>query len=194
MTLPSFLLTLGLFIGSASALSAPTQALGPVYPVIEIDLLSIIKRHAEEEAQNTSSRIHDNQALLKRWASKPLGHALPEAIESRRLRFDTHPQALEVLGKDYRREWLFINADNPMHLKVAQAFLQPKEVTCRVILVAGSIENAQKVLKTRLWFDQGGTLVKRLKIHALPAHVEMNATGITVTERPAKDFLKEQES
>ena len=81
-----------------------------------------------------------------------------------------------------------------MHLKVAQAFLQPKEVTCRVILVAGSIENAQKVLKTRLWFDQGGTLVKRLKIHALPAHVEMNGTGITVTERPAKDFLKEQES
>ena len=30
-------------MGSASALSAPTQALGPVYPVIEIDLLSIIK-------------------------------------------------------------------------------------------------------------------------------------------------------
>lgn len=58
----------------------------------------------------------------------------------------------------------------------------------------GLYRNAQKVLKTRLWFDQGGTLVKRLKIHALPAHVEMNATGITVTERPAKDFLKEQES
>ena len=62
--------------------------------------------------------------------------------------------------------------------------------TGRVILVTGSVEKTQKALKTRVWFDQGGTLVKRLRIEALPAYVQMNQGGITITQAPVNQLLK----
>lgn len=187
----SFLLTLGLSIGLVPALWAQTPALGPVYPVIEIDLLSIVKRYAKEEALNASSRIHDNQTLLKRWAQEPAGQSLPEALKSSRHRFEVSREALNVLGETYSREWLFINARNPLHLQTAKAFMREKEHVRRVILVSGSVYETQKALGQRVWFDQGGSLIKKLKIEKLPAWVEMSAHGITVTQRPVKDFLKE---
>lgn len=181
---------MGLLIGSVSALCVPKEALGPVYPVIEIDLLSIMKRHATEETLNASSRIHDNEVLLKHWAKEPAGLYLPEATESTRHHFEVHPDAQKVLGA-YRREWLFINAYRPPQLKLAQAFLREKEPVRRVILVSGSVEESQKALGTRVWFDQGGSLIQKLQIKKLPAWVELSAHGITVTQRPVKDFLKE---
>lgn len=191
MKIASFLLTICLSIGLVPTLSAQTPALGPVYPVIEIDLLSIMKRHAKEEILNTSSRIHDNETLLKRWAQEPAGQSLPEATESARHHFKVHREASDVLGEGYRREWLFINAHHPLHIQAAQAFMREKEHVRRVILVSGSVEKTQKALGTRVWFDQGGSLIKKLQIKKLPAWVELTAHGITVTQRPAKDFLKE---
>lgn len=175
------------------ALCAPKEALGPVYPVIEIDLLSIMKRHAKEEALNASSRIHDNEVLLKRWAKEPAGQFLPEATESSRHHFKANQDAQKVLG-EYRREWLFINGYHPLHIQAAQAFLREKEPVRRVILVSGSVNETQKTLGTRVWFDQGGALIKKLQIEKLPAWVELSAHGITVTQKPAKDFLKESAS
>ena len=46
------------------------------------------------------------------------------------------------------------------------------------------------MLKVRVWFDQAGSLTKRLRIEALPAFVIMDATGISVTQASVNDFLK----
>ena len=187
--LPLFLLSLLMLVpGMAQVLAGP-QTLGPVYPVIEPDLLALLKTHAKEEIEQSTSRINRNKAFLQSWSKRPQGQALPHAVEVKRYRFDSKREVQEVLGEDFKRDWLFIDADSSDHVTLAKAFMKAKP-SGRVILVTGSVEKTQKSLNTRVWFDQGATLVKRLKIEALPAYVQMNQEGITVTQAPVHQLLK----
>ena len=165
-------------------------ALGPVYPVIEPDLLALLKTHAQEESVNTQSRLNRNREALKRWAQEPKGQKLSEATSVSRHRFEAASEVKSLLGENYRRDWLLIDANRLPHLRLARAFIKDKPLG-RVILVAGSVEKIQNTLKTRVWFDQGATLVNRLQIKSLPAFVSLSAQGITVTEAPAEKLLKE---
>ena len=191
MKIPSFLLALCLSLCTSPALSTEIVALGPVYPVIEPDLLALIKQHAAEESANSTSRLNQQKDRLKQWAKEPIGQTIPEATEIKRHRFESSPEAKSFLGENYRREWLFIDASRPRHLDLAQAFYfyQDKKGVRRVVLVSGSVDKAQKKLQQRVWFDQGGTLIKRLRIKALPAFVVMDAAGISVTQAPVNGFL-----
>lgn len=191
MKILSFLLALYLSLCAFPIFSA--EALGPVYPVIEPDLLALIKQHAAEESANSASRLNQQKERLREWAKEPIGQALSEATEVKRYRFESSLEAKSFLGENYRREWLFIDASRPRHLDLAQAFYQDKKGVRRVVLVSGSVDKAQKKLQQRIWFDQAGSLIKRLRIEALPAFVVMEATGITVTQAPVNDFLKEKD-
>lgn len=188
MKIPSFLLALCLSLCAFPTLSA--EALGPVYPVIEPDLLALMKQHAAEESANSASRLNQQKDRLREWAKEPIGQALSEATEVKRYRFKSSLEAKSFLGENYRREWLFIDANRPRHLDLAQTFYQDKKGIRRVVLVSGSVDKAQKKLQQRVWFDQAGSLTKRLRIEALPAFVVMDATGITVTQAPVNDFQK----
>ncbi len=188
MKILSFLLALYLSLCAFPIFSA--EALGPVYPVIEPDLLALIKQHAAEESANSASRLNQRKDQLKQWAKEPFGQIIPEATEIKRHRFESSLEAKAFLGENYRREWLFIDASRAQHLDLARVFYREKNGIRRVILVAGSVEKTQNSLKQRVWFDQAGSLTKRLRIEALPAFVVMDATGVTVTEAPVNDFLK----
>lgn len=187
----SLFLALSFAVCVHSALALEPPALGPVYPVIEVNLLDLMKQHAAEESANTASRLNQSKSLLKNWAKEPTGRTLPEASEVKRYHFETSADAKSFLGEAYQREWLFIDASRPQHLDLARTFYKEKKGIRRVILVSGSVERAQNVLKQRVWFDQAGTLIKRLRIESLPAFIKMNASGITVTEAPVSTFLNE---
>ena len=193
MKIPSFLLALCLSLCTSPVLSTEIAALGPVYPVIEPDLLALIKQYAAEESANSASRLNQRKDQLKQWAKEPIGQTIPEATEIKRHRFDSSLEAKSFLDENYRREWLFIDASRSQHLALAQAFYQDKKGVRRVVLVSGSVDKAQKKLQQRVWFDQAGTLIKRLRIEALPAFVVMDATGVSVTQAPVNDFLKEKD-
>ena len=190
MKILSFLLALYLSLCAFPIFSA--EALGPVYPVIEPDLLALIKQHAAEESANSASRLNQRKDQLKQWAKEPFGQIIPEATEIKRHRFESSLEAKAFLGENYRREWLFIDADHLDQIELAGIFTQGNSAIRRVILVSGSVEKTQKVLEKRVWFDQAGALVRRLKIEALPAFVQMDAAGITVTQAPASYLLKEK--
>lgn len=177
---------------SFCALTVNAQALGPVYPVIEPDLLTLLKEHAREESQRANSRINQNRNRLENWAKAPLGTSLPAALETKRHRFDSNPEVKAYIGSDYQRGWLFIDANNAEQVNLAQVFTNKNSAIRRVILVSGSVEKTQKVLEKRVWFDQAGALIRRLKIEALPAFVQMNASGISVTQAPVSQLLKEK--
>lgn len=191
MKIPSVLLVLCLSLCASPSFSA--EALGPVYPVIEPDLLALMKQHAAEESANSASRLNQQKDRLKQWAKEPIGQTLSEATEVKRYRFESSLEAKSFLGENYRREWLFIDASRSQHLALAQAFYQDKKGVRRVVLVSGSVDKAQKKLQQRVWFDQTGSLIKRLRIEALPALVVMDATGVSVTQAPVNDFLKEKD-
>ena len=193
MKFSSFLLTLCLSLCVFPVAATEPSALGPVYPVIEPDLLALIKQHAAEESANTASRLNKQKEQLKRWAKEPIGQTLPEAVDIKRYRFESSAEAKSFLGEDYQREWLFIDASRPQHLNLARTFYKEKNNVRRVILVSGSVERTQNAFKQRVWFDQAGTLVKRLQIKALPTFVKMDASGITVTQAPVSDFLKRKD-
>lgn len=184
-------LAFSLAVCAQCALALQPPALGPVYPVIEVNLLDLMKQHAAEESANTASRLNQSKNLLKNWAKEPMGRTLPQASEVKRHHFETSADAKSFLGEAYQREWLFIDASHPQQLDLARAFYKEKNGIRRVILVSGSVERAQNVLKQRVWLDQAGSLIKRLRIESLPAFVKMNASGITVTEAPVSTFLKE---
>lgn len=185
------LLLLPLFL-SLHAAWAESPALGPVYPVIEPDLLTLLKEHAREESQRANSRINQNRNRLENWAKAPQGISLPAALETKRHRFDSNPETKAFIGPDYRREWLFIDANVSEQVELAGLFTQGNATIRRVILVSGSVEKTQKTLEKRVWFDQAGSLVRRLKIEALPAFVQMDASGINVTQAPASHLMKEK--
>ena len=190
MKIPSFLLALCLSLCTSPVLSTEIVTLGPVYPIIEPDLLALIKQHAAEESANSASRLNQQKDRLKQWAKEPIGQTIPEATKIKRHRFESSLEAKSFLGENYSREWLFIDANRPQHLDLAQAFYQDKKGIRRVVLVSGSVDKAQKKLQQRVWFDQAGSLIKRLHIEALPAFVVMDAAGISVTQTPVNGFLK----
>lgn len=181
---------IALFLAT-KVMALETEALGPVYPVIEPDLLALLKTHAKEEMAESSSRINRNKEILKSWSKEPQGKLLPEASEVSRHRFESNAEVREMLAEDFRRDWLFINAKHPSHIVLAKAFMKNRPAG-RVILVSGSVEKTQKAIQYRVWFDQGATLVKRLKIKALPTVIEMTSDGITVTQAPVNQLLKER--
>ena len=185
------LLLLPLFL-SLHAAWAESLALGPVYSVIEPDLLTLLKEHAREESQRANSRINQNRNRLENWAKAPQGTSLPAALETKRHRFDSNPEVRAFIGPDYQREWLFIDADHLDQIELAGIFTQGNSAIRRVILVSGSVEKTQKTLEKRVWFDQAGALIRRLKIEALPAFVQMDASGISVTQAPVSQLLKEK--
>ena len=185
------LLLLPLLLSLQTA-GASSLALGPVYPVIEADLLTLLKEHVREESQQANSRINQNRNRLANWAKAPQGTCLPAAHETKRHRFDSNPETKAFIGQDYQREWLFIDANNAEQVNLAQVFTNKNSAIRRVILVSGSVEKTQKVLEKRVWFDQAGALIRRLKIEALPAFVQMDATGISVTQAPASRLMKEK--
>ena len=185
------LLLLPLFL-SLHAAWASSLALGPVYPVIEPDLLTLLKEHAREESQRVNSRINQNRNRLENWAKSPQGITLPAALDTKRHRFDSNPDVKAFVGTNYRREWLFIDANQQDQMKLAGIFTQGNSAIRRVILVSGSVEKTQKTLEKRVWFDQAGALVRRLKIEALPTFVQMDASGISVIQAPASYLLKEK--
>lgn len=177
---------------SLQTAGASSLALGPVYPVIEPDLLTLLKEHAREESQQANSRMNQNRNRLENWAKAPQGMSLPAALETKRHRFDSNPEVKAYIGPDYQREWLFIDADHQDQIELAGIFTQGNSAIRRVILVSGSVEKTQKTLEKRVWFDQSGALIRRLKIEALPAFVQLDATGISVTQAPASRLMKEK--
>ena len=187
----SFFLALSFAVCAHCALALQPPAMGPVYPVIEVNLLDLMKQHAAEESANMASRLNQSKSLLKNWAKEPMGRTLPQATEVKRHHFESSADAKAFLGEAYQREWLFIDGANSSHVKLVRLFYQDKAGIRRVILIHGSVEKVQKALNQRVWFDQAGSLVKRLRIEHLPAFVSLDASGITVTEAPVTTFLKE---
>lgn len=193
-----FILSTALACTCAQA-STQTASLGPTYPVIEPDILKLLKTHASESRAQTQERLKQSQEMLQRYAQLPTGTSLPQASESKTVKIAVSPQATEVVGENFQRRWLLINANNADEIKLADTLLrneklrapqQPTLHSIRVILVDGNVETTAQALSSRVWFDQGGRLVNKFGITATPAFIKMTAQAIYVTQAPAKAFLE----
>lgn len=171
---------------SAGALVA---SLGPVYPILEPNLLEMLQVHARESEKETHRRQLQAQEQIQRWATNPAGKAFPVATS---VLHEALPisSPLVMIDKTYRRDWLFIDANDQAQVLLAKRFLKrcDNAAHCRVILTAGPLGKVQEELQTRLWFDQGARLTTRLEIDVIPTLVTFKCASIEKVSAPVKVF------
>ncbi len=77
---------------------------------------------------------------------------------------------------------LFIDGDNPEHLKLAINTHNSAKKPLKIILIKGSPMELMKNNKLRFYFDQKGTLTGRLGIKHVPAFVEQKENVLKISE------------
>lgn len=181
------------FVGSLGLMGPASWALGmslgPVYPIQEPNLLEMLQVHARESEKETRRRQLQVQEQMQRWATNPAGKAFPVATN---VLHESLPIAnpLAMIDETYRRDWLFMDANDQTQVLLAKRFLKlcVNAAHCRVILTAGPLGKVQEELQSRLWFDQGARLTTRLEIDVVPTLVTFKCASIEKVSAPAKTF------
>ena len=174
------LILLSILFSHAQAKAIP-EALGPVYPVIEPDILALLQKHAAESEEETQKRLSMAKDRFKALLENPEGRALPRATCLTVRKEPVSEWVSASIDAAYRRDWLFVDGEENADIDLARSFLRRHPLPQgRVIAVNGSIAALQEALQTRVWFDQKGVLIQRLQIHELPAWVTFTAQTIEV--------------
>lgn len=193
------------------AIAAPAAARdygqqGAVWPIAEPDLLQQI--HARlTQLERTGETARLNEQLKQRTIARinrpqPVAGLVQTSIE-RTWRFDptitverdiadnkgrvivaagTRVNPLDTVP--LRAPLVFLDGDEPAQL--AWALKRFGSTPAKLILVKGAPLELMKARQRRFYFDQGGTLVKRFGIRAVPASVAQQGRVLVITEQAVK--------
>lgn len=199
------------FVALALAIAAPATARdygqqGAVWPIAEPDLLQQI--HARlTQLERTGETARLNEQLKQRTIARinrpqPVAGLVQASID-RTWRFDptitverdiadnrgrvivaagTRVNPLDTVP--LRSPLVFLDGDEPAQL--AWALKRFGSTPAKLILVKGAPLELMKARQRRFYFDQGGTLVKRFGIRAVPASVEQQGRVLVITEQAVK--------
>lgn len=182
---------------------AKTFVQGSVWPVKERNMANLLQ---EKAAMLNAKEIQDQwQKRARQYYDKPGTVALPRAMKSRHHDYapiahayqdikDNEGQLIVQAGTSinvlkqlpfYRPQLYFFNADDreqmiyAKHIKVTS--------NTKLILVAGSVVDAQKTLNEKVYFDQGGKLSSTFGIEQVPAHVYRQGDVLRIDEIKIKE-------
>jgi conjugal transfer pilus assembly protein TraW len=193
------------------AISSPVAARdygqqGAVWAIAEPDLLAQI--HARlTQLEKTGETAKLNEELKRRTIVKvnrpePVA-GLATASAARSWRFDPTITVERDIADDkgrvivaagtrvnpldtvpLRAPLVFLDGDEPG--QIAWALRRYGTSRAKLILVKGAPLELMKARQRRFYFDQGGTLVKRFGIRAVPASVEQQGRVLVITEEVVK--------
>ena len=196
----------GLLYATAPAAAKDYGQQGTVFPIVEPDLLEQIRAKLQRlEASGETARL--NADLKKRTIARvnrpePVA-GLGTASNPRQWTFDptitveadisddkgrliiaagTRVNPLDTVS--LRQKLIFIDGDDAAQL--AWAIKVHKAADAKLILVKGAPLDLMRARQRRFYFDQGGTLVKRFGIRAVPAIVEQQGRILLVREVPLR--------
>lgn len=170
---------------------------GTVFPIIERDLLEQIhSRLVGLQKSGETARLNDElkrQTIARVNRPEPVA-GLTRASADRRWSFDPtitlgadirgeliHAAGTRVNPLDsvaLRAELLFIDGDDPAQL----AWALREDRGAKLILVRGAPLELMKARQRRFYFDQGGKLVARFGIGAVPARVRQRGRLLEIAE------------
>jgi conjugal transfer pilus assembly protein TraW len=192
-----------LIVFSLCGFSKDLGVRGPVHPIVEQSLLELIF-----ERLSARQAAGDFEVLNARWIKQIEMHmtrpspvsGITPATQNRHWIFNPtwvvsqdirDHQGRLIAAKGIRvnpletvslsKALIFINANS----KTEMAFLQKKMASkkqLKIILVAGNIVEANKTLKTPVYFDQKGILCARLGIQHTPALVSQEYKYLVIRE------------
>ena len=89
---------------------------------------------------------------------------------------------------DLGDELLFVMGDKPSHLKLAEKIREERSGRVKVIFVSGEPLQAMRDNGYRIYFDQGGHMVRHFQINRVPALVSQEDRVLRIREVPARDL------
>lgn len=182
------LLLLQLPLASAANLGT----VGDIYPIAETDFLEFIHRRLGQlEADGTLAREQDRfkQRVIENTLRPPAVAGIHPAKEYAKRLFNpsfvvdedkigANGQAFARKGEvinplqvaPFKQTLYFIDGDDPAQLHWFKS-QRPATLEYKVILVKGNVKETSDALASQIYFDQGGAMVQRFGIQAVPARV-----------------------
>jgi conjugal transfer pilus assembly protein TraW len=176
---------------------------GQVYPVIESNLIELIQNRLQTFNNNGKLKELEQKWVLdvakKSLRPKPL--YLPRADKTTTHYYtpvasvnhdiiNEKGQVVVVKGvsinaltkmPSYNPLWVFVDSDDASQLNFAKK-IKSQHAKAKVILTKGNVKEAEDYIDAIVYFDQHGTLVKKLKIKSLPALVLRDIDSLKITE------------
>lgn len=184
--------------------SCVADTIGKTYPIVEPDMLEEIHRKlAKKEASGELASL-ERRAIARSMESAEAPAAvtgIKRATKARVYYFDPtyinpksitdqsgriiSPAGTVVNPLDYvnlPRRLLFFDARDDAQVLRAQELMRRFDGMVKPILVGGRVGDLMRLWKTRLYFDQGGSLSKRLNISHTPAVVSQDGRRLRIEE------------
>ena len=179
---------------------------GPVYPIAEPDMLDQIRSVLEaKQASGELERLQrEAQRRMRARVETPApvaglkrARAVREWDVDPSVRFDEpivdgHGRVVVPAGTlanplavvRLTQVLLFIDGRDPDQLHAARSFIDNSTPGVILVLTAGSPASLSAQWRLPVYFDQGGRLVQRFGIHAVPASVTQAGLALRVREFP----------
>jgi conjugal transfer pilus assembly protein TraW len=199
-----------LFLLAAAGSAARAEklgAIGPTYPIAERHLLDDIMARLREKER--TGELKKFEQLARERATQTVNHPSPVAgltrVESpRTYYFDpsfvldrnvidetgallfaagTRKNPLDVISLS--KHLLFFDARDQRQVARARELIAAYAGRVKPILVGGSYIELMKAWQLRVYYDQGGTLVRKFGITAVPAIVSQEGKRLRIDEVPA---------
>jgi conjugal transfer pilus assembly protein TraW len=194
-------------LASDAAAAADLGTIGPVYPIAEPDMLDEIQ--AVLKAKQTSGELERlQQTAYKRMRGQIETPAAVAGVSRARrprtwnvdpsVRFDEsvvdHEGRVVIPGGTLANPLavvrlssvlLFIDGRDRAQVATARRLMDSSAALVKPILTAGSPVALARLWKRQVFFDQGGRLVQRFGIQAVPAKVSQDGLVLKVEEFPA---------
>lgn len=196
---------LALLIASTSDILARDMGkLGKVYQIGEEDLIKVMQRRFAklEESGELAKKHEEGREAAKKYMERPPGTYVPRAQKYKAKIFDptyTVPEDIkaidgQVLIKagtkvnplDYQpmiKQMCFIDGDDPDQVKWLMKYCKDPAFSLP-ILVRGNLMDLMREKKVRLYFDQRGWYIQKLKIEAVPTVVRQSGRIFYVEHFP----------
>jgi conjugal transfer pilus assembly protein TraW len=180
---------------------------GHTFEIVEPDLLKQISQKLKVLEEDGTLAEHKNKLLqqAKRSISHPKSVAgITKATENHTFTYDPsltvpfdlkdhkgsvfHKAGTRVNPLQYKSltsALIFINGDDQAQITWAKS-IQAKQ-SVKVILTSGSPFQLMELWKTSVYFDQGGTLTKKLGIKHVPAIVVQDGLKLKISEVALKE-------
>lgn len=171
----------------------------PISVPADPDWLSLLEDRARKALKSGewAERLREHDARLRAWADAPVP---PIRRGMTRTTIDvTKPTGLTAdqlnsagfpagTWSGFARLYLFVDCENETQLRFAERFAAalPEGTTFRPVAAAGRPAELARRLSVRAYADQGGILMRRLGLPALPAVVRLTPEAVRIVV-PALD-------
>ena len=184
------------------------EQLGPVHPIVEPDMLEEIHRVLREKQKSGElARLQkEGIARSKRSIENPRPvEGLVRADRNRTFYFDPSFRAPETIkdsegrvvaeaGKvvnplDYvsmSTYMLFVDGTDPKQMAKADALFDHYKGNLKTILVNGPVAELSRARKRQIYFDQGGSLVRKFNLTRVPSLVSQEGKRLRIDELEIK--------